>query len=110
MVCGIPECPANLANHSVDAGINIDENVASPKMVNDLVTGHEIAPTAHQKDEQVHRATLDRQRLISLTQLVGGYIEDELAELKHERLRASRLSAKHSHFSKCGIGFLEHRL
>src|SRR4030095_11501616 len=106
MVCGVPECSANLANQSVDAGINIDKNVASPKMINDLVTGDEIAPTAHQQDEQLHGAPLDRQWLISLPQFVGGDVEDELTELKHERLQASRLSAEHSNLVKSATGFL----
>src|SRR5215472_12374183 len=47
---GVPQGAANLANHRVDAGVDINENIRSPKVIDNLFAEDKLSAAIHQRN------------------------------------------------------------
>lgn len=66
---GIMQRAADLANHRVEAGVDVDEHVAIPETLDDLVARDELSPPVHEQHEQLQRPAFDPDSTPVLTQL-----------------------------------------
>jgi hypothetical protein len=76
----VAQSAADLSDHGIDAGVDVDENVSPPQPVDDLLARDELAAPVHQEHQQLHGPTLDLDAPALPSQLVGRHVELEPTE------------------------------
>src|SRR5262249_8152032 len=82
----------NLADRTVDAAVGIDKYVPAPQLVDDLVAGDQLSALLDEKNQQVHRLTLELYPLSIHGQLVAGDIKARFARLDLQRHGAASIT------------------
>src|SRR6185437_7920878 len=74
----LPQRLSNFTDCSVDAGLDVDEDVFGPQVVDDVAARYELAPPPDQEDQKIHRLASQLDRTAQTPERIGGLIELEV--------------------------------
>ena len=78
----VPQDHADFADRSVNAVIDIEEEVLAPKPLGDLLAGYQPPAPFDQQDEQLHGEFFQAQEAFAPLEPILGLVECEIAELE----------------------------
>jgi hypothetical protein len=73
---------SNLADRRVNRGLDLHEHIRSPQPLDDLAPRDKLPMAFDQKDQQIHRLTLESDGASVVAQFVRGEIENEITKAK----------------------------
>ena len=81
-VRGIAQRLPKLADRGVDTVLDVDEHVLAPERVHDFTPRDELVSPPNEQDQQIHGLPLESDATSVAAQLVGRYVEREVAKVK----------------------------
>jgi hypothetical protein len=88
----VAESHANFPNCDVDAVIDVEENILTPKAVRDLLAQYQFPASLDQQNEQFHGQFFQADAVLSAFQSIPGLVEREIGEMKFLRRTDSHIS------------------
>jgi hypothetical protein len=81
----IAQNSADFSNGGVNAVVDIEKDILTPKLVGDLLARYQLAAPLGQQDKQLHGELFQAQQAFTPSQPITGLVKCEIAEMEYLR-------------------------